>query len=784
MTCTSNLPPAASNSDNPLAANVEYGYGLGWSFTPLAGKRPTLKGWQQRPRETLEEALGWAERQNVGLRTGRASGIVVIDVDPKGDVAHLDLPPTVTVNTGRPHAQHFYFRSNGPLGNSVGKLADHVDVRGDGGQVVYPGSVHPDTGQQYEWAEGLAPWEVEIADLPSHIIDLLRAPDEPERSAPKAPTPSPDTKTNHYATMAMKMELAAVCAAGNGRRNDTLNKAAFSLGTLIGGGYLDRAEVEAALLGAAESVGLAGREATSTIQSGIEAGMRKPRRIELKPVPGRPRSKNDYILTPGAHKDDQNRYIEQSGAIFADAVLHELPDDAIYRKDFIPGEILGTPGKRKWLELVPDRMRIVVDTHTRLGKWVTNHRTKTQVMVYQACNKDAAGLVIAQARSRPHIRELVLMVTYPVYGPGFERVRPGWQDGLYYDEPEDLRGLAPETDCEVIHNILHDLVVDFPFKSDADRENFFGLLLTPIVTPALDGNRPMHLVNSPLERTGKSKLVNEVLGGVLIGREAPSMQITEREEEREKRILSMLLQGETLMHLDNLPHWIDSQSLSSLLTARIFGGRVLGFSRAVNLPNNLTVVGTGNNVQASGEIAKRIVPIMIEPTSAHPESRTDFQHPDIRAYVRERRHTVLECLLGLVENWLAAGKPKHPRRLGGFENWSETIGGILRVNGLRQWRTNEASWRAVADPRGAEMEAFVEAWHKAFGSQEVEPKDLRGLAEQHDVFGYIFAKRSERAISVAFGRMLQRHVDMPIGKWFIRRSTSGNNAHYYLKEIA
>ena len=37
-----------------LIANVEYGYSLGWSFTPLAGKRPTLEGWQKRPREKLD----------------------------------------------------------------------------------------------------------------------------------------------------------------------------------------------------------------------------------------------------------------------------------------------------------------------------------------------------------------------------------------------------------------------------------------------------------------------------------------------------------------------------------------------------------------------------------------------------------------------------------------------------------------------------------------------------------------------------------------------------------
>ena len=375
------------------------------------------------------------------------------------------------------------------------------------------------------------------------------------------------------------------------------------------------------------------------------------------------------------------------------------------------------------------------------------------------------------------------MVPYPVYGPGFVRVEPGWHDGLFYDEPEELKGLVPETDCAVIHNILHDLVVDFPFKSEADRQNFFGLLLTPIVAPAIDGNRPMHLLNAPLERTGKSKLVNEVFGGVITGRDTPSMQITDREEEREKRILAMLLQGETLMHLDNLPAYIDSAALSSLLTTRFFIGRLLGFSRNVSLANNLTIAGTANNIQASGEIAKRIVPIMIEPTTADPESRTDFQHPDIRAYVRQQRHVVLECLLGLVENWLAAGKPKCANRLGGFESWSETIGGILGVNAMKKWRSNEKEWRKRVDTKGADMVAFVNAWHEEFALSECTAKELQELAKKNELFPNIFARQSSQGIAVAFGRMLSRHADMPVASWYVRRSGASNHVKYHLREI-
>ena len=806
-TCAADSPPPASGSDSPLAANVRYGYGLGWSFTPLDGKKPILKRWQSAPRELLEQALAWAGQGNVGLRTGQASGVVAIDVDPGGEIEPLGLPGTVTALTGRPGAFHLYYRYAKPLGNSSGKLGPHIDVKADGGQVVFPGSVHPETGAVYAWAEGYEPWAVELAELPAHVAELLASPERPRKAAatparpagPKTPpepsaAPPPaenapkgraDAKVRHYVRTAMQLELHAVCAAPEGTRNRTLNKAAFALGQLVAGGYLARAEVEAALRGAAASAGLEAGEIEPTLRSGLDAGMQQPRTVELRPPPagdGQAFDAGEYVLLPGPHKDDNDRHIEQSSADFAADVLARLPADAIYRRDFIPGEIIGAPGKRKWIEFACDRMRIMADSHMKLGKWVTHRKTEEQLLLYQACNKDAAGLIVAHAGGAPGVRELSLMVSYPVYAPGFVRIEPGWHDGLFYDEPAELRDLQPETDCEVIHNVLHDLVVDFPFKSEADRQNFFGLLLTPIVAPAVEGNRPMHLLNAPLERTGKSKLVNEVFGGVITGRDTPSMQITDREEEREKRILATLLQGETLMHLDNLPAYIDSPALASLLTTRWFIGRLLGYSRNVSLPNNLTIVGTGNNVQASGEIAKRIVPIMIEPASANPEARTDFQHPDIRVYVRKQRRTVLECLLGLVENWLAAGQPKNTNRLGGFENWAETVGGILQVNGLRAWRSNEGEWRKIANPRGSEMETFVELWHENFGATERTTKELMDLAEANGIFNFVFARNGFAARGSAFGKLLTRHTDAPIGTWRIRLR-KGRRSLYQLEAI-
>jgi hypothetical protein len=204
----------------------------------------------------------------------------------------------------------------------------------------------------------------------------------------------------------------------------------------------------------------------------------------------------------------------------------------------------------------------------------------------------------------------------------------------------------------------------------------------------------------------------------------------------------------------------------------------------VNLPNNLTVVASGNNIQASGEIAKRSVPIVLQPDDAHPEDRRNFAHPDLRGYVKQQRPFILSCLLGLVENWLAAGRPIHAARMGGFENWSGTVGGILQVNGLSSWRTNEAAWRADADPKGTEMLAFVEQWYATYGGNEVGPADLRKLADEADLFIDLFARhRTDAAARSAFGKMLRRHSDTPVGRWRIRRRRSGTRSLYLLEEL-
>jgi hypothetical protein len=303
----------------------------GWRIIPLNGKIPCIQGWQEPQEQTAEQAAAFAQQGNYGVVTGSDSGVVVLDVDNReaADRAISTLPPTVTVITGK--GAHLYFKvPEGECpGNKVG-LWPGVDFRGNRGQVVGAGSTHPETRALYRWEVGRAPGEVELAELPPAILEKVRPAPAPLRSLPgELPTPTTlAPNQSKYANRAIQEEIDAVLAAPEGTRNHALNRAAFSLGQLVGGGVLDEAMVANTLKGAAEQAGLNDFESWKTIKSGVKAGMAKPRAPEAytgpKPVltlTG-PDGEVQYGVRPQEGADEPQ---EPAGPI----EYHDLSDPAV-----------------------------------------------------------------------------------------------------------------------------------------------------------------------------------------------------------------------------------------------------------------------------------------------------------------------------------------------------------------------------------------------------------------------------------------------------------------------
>ena len=162
----------------------------GFSLIPLLGKIPdasvlptelnekgepkaTWKPYQSR-KPTTEELQKWfgnGVERNIGIVTGSISGIAVVDLDTAEGVQiakDLELQDTPVVKTGKGY--HLYYKYRDGVRNFQ-KRDDlpGIDLRGDGGYVAAPPSVHA-YGTQYTWVEGKELGKIPLAEFPEIIL--------------------------------------------------------------------------------------------------------------------------------------------------------------------------------------------------------------------------------------------------------------------------------------------------------------------------------------------------------------------------------------------------------------------------------------------------------------------------------------------------------------------------------------------------------------------------------------------------------------------------------------
>jgi putative DNA primase/helicase len=272
---------------------------------PRPGKHPyTTRGFKDASTDRKQIKAWWTKwlDANIGIATGRDSGIFVVDVD--GDIGkaslsalkaqHGSVSKTLTVKTGK--GRHYYYRCDGAhVRTSAGQLRSGIDIRGDGGYVVAAGSVHA-SGVTYRYVDGRGPDEVQVARAPKWLLDLVTAKAVTTDQANEVKIrPIPAAKIDRartYAQAACRREVDRVTKAPVHQRNATLNRAAFKIGQLVPYDIVNKQAVTADLASAAHQNGLDDHEIMPTIQSGLRAGGQHPRRL------------------PFLKSDDQSRTVE------------------------------------------------------------------------------------------------------------------------------------------------------------------------------------------------------------------------------------------------------------------------------------------------------------------------------------------------------------------------------------------------------------------------------------------------------------------------------------------
>ena len=239
---------------------------MGWKVFPVSrDKIPLTEHGRNDATGDLNVIREWEKRYpgaNIAIATGKESNLVVIDIDgPTGLENFRRLIEKYEIQTHGPlvktrNGYHLYFFHRGHCPTSVGRLGKNIDVRGFGGSITAPPSIHR-SGFEYRW---IRPLTDTLPKLPLALYPLLY---KPQAIIHKRLRP-------HCEDIERLKDILQ--GAPKGERNWTLNRVAFIAGRMVREGKIDWHTAYQELFQVAQSIGLERKEIAATIRSGLRSG--------------------------------------------------------------------------------------------------------------------------------------------------------------------------------------------------------------------------------------------------------------------------------------------------------------------------------------------------------------------------------------------------------------------------------------------------------------------------------------------------------------------------------
>lgn len=794
----------------------------GWLVFPLHGLRPDGRcacghracgspgkhprvAWMDLATTNADQVRRWWPpgcTDGIGLATGKASGVWVLDIDPRhdGDVSlaeivrrNSELPETLTSLTGG-GGQHYFFAY--PTGDevirNVAGLAEGIDVRGDGGFVVLPPSPHV-SGRAYRW-------EITTEDTPPVEAPawLLRAVVRSRRPASAAPLPGKvAVVTSDYGRAALEREADAVRTARAGTRNDTLWRAACKLGALVAGGEILEADARAALYRAGCEAGDKGteRKVEDTLDRGLQLGAMEPRSA---PPRGPPRLPPELRGTAPAddERDDRPTIYFEPNKLYALARLteeytagHGWP---IFSRAGGLVSLTRTVGLPPRLTQVgTHRLRGMAD---RAIRWVQEKRSRDGEPYDKPITAPIEVIqVLGELGEWRHFPCVDSVTESPTLRPDGSVVEePGYDPTtrlLYVPAGEYPRVPDRPTHADATAAALRlmDLFDEFPFVELCDASAVLASILTMCLRSSMT-TAPIFHVDSDTPGTGKT-LIPDVVVRIVTGRPMiPQSQIDD-ENEFNKMLTAEVIEGSPYVIIDNARGTFGSPTLDKVLTSGFHAGRLLNRSEMVRLPCRATFWVTGNNLVLAGDLPRRTIQIRIVANLENPAQGREFKIKNLRAHALEHRHALVVDALTIARAYAVAGFPDHGpggpmggAPLGSFEEWDRLVRRPLLWLGMADPLDTQKRLQAADNPDLELVLMAMDAWTQLFGPKVLTLADvLRAITGElseteqrlRDALDGLCGGKAKNARSL--GMVLKRYVGRIVsGKRFVRtRKESG-----------
>jgi len=340
--------------------------------------------------------------------------------------------------------------------------------------------------------------------------------------------------------------------------------------------------------------------------------------------------------------------------------------------------------------------------------------------------------------------------------------KPGYDaaSGLYVDyagAPINVPESPTREDALAALVILKEPYSEFQFADPAMGLSIaLAATLTATVRRSLR-TAPMMAFDAPVMGAGKGLLV-KVSALIATGRPAPLLSQGQDEAEAEKRLGSMLLAGVSMINLDNIERPVGGELLCSMLTEPVCNPRILGKSESPEMPCNLTMFATGNNLQFVGDMVRRVLICRLDPGVERPDARRFNRN--LNEWIPQNRARLLSAALTVLRAYIVAGKPKQPiAPYGSFEEWSDWIRSSLVWLG----ETDPCLSRTALeddDPVLSSLHAVLSLWSRDLGPRVYTAAEVCQKAEGDLLLALL---------DVAAGRRDPDKLDAKrLGRWLLK----------------
>jgi len=310
--------------------------------------------------------------------------------------------------------------------------------------------------------------------------------------------------------------------------------------------------------------------------------------------------------------------------------------------------------------------------------------------------------------------------------------QPGYDPVTCFYFSHNLKVSVPDapTHADAVNAIamIDGLLCGFPFLEETDRAVALAQIVTLLVRPSTE-TAPLIATTAPTRGSGKSELAN-VAAAIGTGRPCSALSATSDPVELEKRINTMILEGDPLVSIDNVNGMLRSDLLCQALTAPAVLARPLGVSKKSEMPNTAVWLSNGNNLTLAGDLARRAILCRLDPRCERPEERNFDFDPVARAL--EHRAEYVAAVLTIVKAYITAGSPDMGLKpFGSFASWCQMVRAPL------VWARCAdpcASREEILedDPDAAQLRALVAAWVERFGRTPRIVKEIVKAGEEEE----------------------------------------------------